>query len=240
MSQSKKKDNILLVGFPSNGLIGTFTVSYIVKTLKMKQVGEIEIPELPPALFIENGEIFGPIRIYKKENLYVVISDIPFPIDIAYIFAKSVIQVVKKHKIDKTIIISGLEAMNIENKNPKVYGLVTHKSLEVLLYENNIPKFLSGTIFGTDAAVISAFRGSNIPTVMLYAECHPLFPDPKASIHAITVISKILKIQIDVKDIKENLEFLRIQHRKLMQQTIGALQQDQRAEPGKKMPQIYK
>ncbi len=240
MNQSKKKDNILLVGFPSNGLIGTFTVSYIVKTLKMKQVGEIEIPELPPALFIENGEIFGPIRIYKKENLFVVMSDIPFPIDIAYVFAKSVLQVVKRNKIDKVIIISGLESRDIENKNPKVYGLVTHKSLEVLLYENNIPKFLSGTIFGTDAAVISAFRGSNIPTVMLYAECHPLFPDPKASIHAITIISKILKIQIDVEDIKKKLEHLRIEHRKLMQLTIDALQQDQRAESDKKMPQIYK
>ena len=206
----------------------------------MKQIGEIEMSELPPALFIDDGEIFGPIRIYKKENLYVVISDIPFPIDIAYIFAKSVIQVVKKHKIDKTIIISGLETMDKENKNPKVYGLVTHKSLEVLLYENNIPKFLSGSIFGTDAAVISALRMSNIPTVILYAECHPLFPDPEASIHAITVISKILKIQIDVRDIKKKLEFLRIQHRKLMQQTIDALKQDQRADSGKTMPQIYK
>jgi len=240
LSQSKKKDNILLVGFPSNGLIGTFTISYIVQTLKMKQIGEIEMPELPPTLFIDDGEIFGPIRIYKKENLYVVISDIPFPIDIAYIFAKSVIQVIKRHKIDKTIIISGLEIMDIENKNPKVYGLVTHKSLEVLLYKNDIPKFLSGSIFGTDAAVISALRMSNIPTVMLYAQCHPLFPDPKASIHAITVISKILKIQIDVKDIKKKLEFLRIQHRKLMQQTVDALQQDLGAEPRKKMPQIYK
>ncbi len=206
----------------------------------MKQIGEIEMPELPPALFVDNGEIFGPIRIYKKKNLFVIISDIPFPTDIAYIFAKSVIQVVKTNKIDKAIIISGLESMDKENKSPIVYGLITHKSLEALLYENDIPKFLSGTIFSTDAAVISALRMSNIPTVMLYAECHPLFPDPKASIHAITVISKILKIQIDVKDIMKKLEFLRIQHRKLMQQTIDALQQDQGAEPRKKMPQIYK
>lgn len=240
MNQSKAKENVLLVGFPSNGLIGTFTISYLVHSLNMKQIGEIEMPELPAGLFVDNGEIFGPIRIYKKENNFVVVSDIPFPSDIAYIFAKSVIQVAKRNKIDKTIIISGLESMDIENKSPKVYGLITHKSLESFLYENDIPKFLSGTIFGTDAAVISTLRTSNIPTVMLLAECHPLFPDPKASIHAITVISKILKIQIDVKDIKENLEFLRIQHRKLMQQTIDALQQDQRAEPSKKMPQIYK
>ena len=240
MNQSKAKENVLLVGFPSNGLIGTFTIAYIVNSLNMKQIGEIEMPELPPSLFVDNGEIFGPIRIYKKENLFVIISDIPFPTDIAYIFAKSVIQVAKRNKIDKTIIISGLESMDIENKNPKVYGLITHKSLESFLYENDIPKFLSGTIFDTDAAVISALRGSNIPTVMLYAECHPLFPDPKASIHAITIISKILKIQIDVKDIKKKLEFLRIEHRKLMQQTIDALQLDQGAEPRKKMPQIYK
>jgi uncharacterized protein len=75
---------------------------------------------------------------------------------------------------------------------------------------------------------------------MLYAECHPLFPDPKASIHAITIISKILKIQIDVKDIEKKLEYLRIEHRKLMQQTIDVLRQDQGVESEKKMPQIYK
>jgi uncharacterized protein len=240
VSQSKKKENILLVGFPSNGLIGTFTISYLVKTLKMKQIGEIEMPELSPVLFIENGEIFGPIRIYKKENLFVIMSDIPFPIKIAHLFAKSVIEVAKRNKINKTIIISGLQSLDTENKNPKVFGLVTHKSLEIVLYENVIPKFLSGTIFDTDAVVISALRRSNIPTIMLYAECHPLFPDPIASVRAITIISKILKIQIDVKDIEKKLEHLRIEHRKLMQQTIDAFYQDQEAEPRKKMPQIYK
>ena len=206
----------------------------------MKQVGEIEMPELSPVLFIENGEIFGPIRIYKKENLFVIMSDIPFPIKIAHLFAESVIEVAKRNKIDKTIIISGLQSLDTENKNPQVFGLVTHKSLEIVLYENVIPKFLSGTIFDTDAVVLSALRRSNIPTIMLYAECHPLFPDPIASVRAITIISKILKIQIDVKDIKKKLEHLRIEHRKLMQQTIDAFQLDREAEPRKKMPQIYK
>jgi len=240
LSQFKKKDNILLVGFPSNGLIGTFTISYLVHYLKMKQIGEIEMPELPPALFIDNGEIFAPIRIYKKENLFVIMSDIPFPIDIAHVFAKSVMEVAKKNKIGKVIIISGLDAMDIENKKPKVYGLVTHKSLEGLLYQNDIPKFLAGTIFGTDAAVIYALRASNIPTLVLYAECHPFFPDPKASVHAITILSKILKIRIDTSGIKKKLEFLRIQHRNLMQETIEALQQQQGKEPARRIPHIYK
>ncbi len=237
---SEKKDNTLLVGFPSNGLISTFTSSYLIQTLKMKQIGEIDIPELPPTLFIENGEIFGPIRIYQKENLFVIMSDTPFPFNLAYVFAESVIHVVKKHKIDRVLIVSGLEPINIKNINPKVYGIVTHNSLDNLLYENDIPKFLSGTIFGTDAAVISTLRGANIPTVMLYTECHPLFPDQKAAILAISILSKILKVQIDEKDVTKKLEFLHIQYRKLMQQTIDVLQQNQGMPPKRKTPQIYK
>jgi len=63
-----KSENILLVGFPSNGLVGTFTISYLIHYLGMKQIGEIDHPDLPPTLFVENGEILTPIRIYKKKQ----------------------------------------------------------------------------------------------------------------------------------------------------------------------------
>ena len=88
--------------------------------------------------------------------------------------------------------------------------------------------------------MISTLRGANIPTVMLYTECHPLFPDQKAAILAISILSKILKVQIDEKDVTKKLEFLHIQYRKLMQQTIDVLQQNQGMPPKRKTPQIYK
>ncbi len=196
-------------------------------------------PGLMPTLFIENGEIFGPIRIYNKDNLYVIMSDLPFEPDLAYEFSKSVIEFAKEKKIEKTIIVSGLESQLRDPKTPKAYGLVTHKVLEKLLYDNEIPKFLAGTIFGTDAAVISAFRESNIPALVLYCECHPFFPDPEASVLAITVLSKILKVKIDTTEIQKKLEHLRIQHRNLMQETIAALQQQAEKQPTRRMPHIY-
>ena len=205
----------------------------------MRQIGEMEHPGLMPTLFIENGEIFGPIRIYKKENLFVIISDLPFNPELAYEFAESLIDFCKKKKIGKVVIVSGLESPNRDPKKPKAYGLITHPSLEKTLYENDIPKFLSGTIFGTDAAVLSTFRASNIPALVLYAECHPFFPDPEASVHAITVLSEILKVKIDTTDIKKKLEHLRIQHRNLMQETINALQSLQEKQPPSRMPKIY-
>jgi uncharacterized protein len=242
MSLTKKstKDNILLVGFPSNGLVGTFTISYLVHNLEMKQIGEIDHPDLPPTLFVEDGEILPPIRIYKKNNIYVIMSDLPFDPFIAYDFAESILEYCKKNQIKKIIIVSGMESINRDPKSPKIFGLVTHQSLEKVLYDYGIPKFLSGSIFGTDASMITAFRKSQVPALVLYAECHPFFPDPEASIVAITTVAKILNVKVNTRDIQKKIEWLRIQHRNLMEETIRSLQLQQKEKIPTRAPQIYR
>ena len=124
MKVSKKisPENILLIGFPSNGLVGTFTISYLINNLGMKQIGEIDHPDLPPTLFVEDGEILPPIRIYKKNNIFVIISDLPFDPYLAYVFAESILQYCKKNNIQKIIIVSGMETINGDPKAPKIYG----------------------------------------------------------------------------------------------------------------------
>ncbi|QUC64575.1 proteasome assembly chaperone family protein [Nitrosopumilus sp. K4] len=234
------KENILLVGFPSNGLVGTFSISYLIHYLGMKQIGEIDLPDLPPTLFVENGEILSPIRIYKKDNIFVIISDLPFDPYHANNFSESVLQYCKNNDIKKIIIVSGMETINREPKTPKIYGLATHQPLEELLYKNEIPKFLAGSIFGTDAAIITVFRKSKTPALILYAECHPFFPDPEASILAITTLAKVLNVKVDTTDIKKKMERLRIQHRNLMEETIRALQQQQQDKQTGRAPQIYR
>ncbi|MEJ2259676.1 MAG: PAC2 family protein, partial [Nitrosopumilaceae archaeon] len=42
VSKKSTKESVLLVGFPSNGLVGTFTISYLVHHLQMPQIGEID------------------------------------------------------------------------------------------------------------------------------------------------------------------------------------------------------
>lgn len=241
MKDSKlSKENILLVGFPSNGLVGTFSISYVVHYLGMKQIGEIEHPDLPPTLFVENGKILAPIRIYKKDNIFVIISDLPFDPHRAYDFSESILRYCKNNDIKKIIVVSGMETINREPNTPKIYGLVTHQSFEEILYENQIPKFLTGSIFGTDAIIITVFRKSKIPVLILYAECHPFFPDPEASILAITTLAKILNVKVDTTDIKKKMERLRIQHRNLMDETVRTLQNQQQEKAPGRTPQIYR
>ena len=91
------QENTLLVGFPSNGLVGTFSISYLIYHLKMRQIGEIEIPDLPSTLFVEGGEIFTPIRAYNKNNIFVIISDVPFDQYLAEKFALAVHEFYKEN-----------------------------------------------------------------------------------------------------------------------------------------------
>jgi uncharacterized protein len=236
---NQQNENILLLGFPGNGLIGTFTISYLISHLKMKPIGEISHPELLPTLFVENGEIIGPIRIYKKDNLYAIISDIPIYPEIAYDFVTSIAEYCKKQKISKVIVPSGVNAQDTDRKDVKTYGLATDESLEKMLYENDIAKFIAGTIIGTDATIITTFRNYKIPLLILYTSCHPFFPDPQASIDAITSLAKVLKVQVDTTQIQKRIDYLRIQHRNLMQETIEALQQQEKQLPTK-APPIYR
>jgi uncharacterized protein len=240
VSKTVSQENILVVGFPSNGLIGTFTISYLIHNLDMKQIGELDHPELPPTLFVEDGEILAPIRIYKKNNIFIIMSDLPFDPNLAYDFAESILEYCKKNDIRKIIIVSGMETINNDPKAPKIYGLVTHQSLEEILYTNQISKFLAGSIFGTDAAMITVFRKSKIPALILYAECHPFFPDPEASIIAISTLTKILNIKVDTTDIQKKMEHLRIQRRNLMEETIRALQKQNPENQPTRAPQIYR
>lgn len=230
-------ENTLLVGFPSNGLVGTFSISYLIFNLKMKHVGDIELPDLPPTLFVENGEILAPIRVYNKKNIFIVISEIPFNQYLAEGFSLAIHDFCIKNKIKKIMIVSGIETIHQKDETTKIYGLATHAEIDNLLYENQIPKFLDGTIFGTDAAIISVFRKSDIPALFLYAECHPYFPDPEASVVAIVTLAKILDIKVDTQEIKNRMDKLRIQYRRLMEETIRTLQQNK---PKHSTPQIYR
>lgn len=231
------REKTLLVGFPSNGLVGTFSISYIIHHLTMRQIGEIEMPDLPSTLFVEGGEILAPIRVYNKNNIFVIISDVPFDQYLAGEFALAVQEFCKKNAIKKIVIVSGMESVNQKKDTQKIYGLITHPVLESILYNNQIPKFLDGSIFGTDAAIISVFRKTKIPALILYAECHPFFPDPEASIIAIATLAKILDIKVVISDIRNRIDTLRIQHRNLMEETIRALQQQDKKT---RIPQIYR
>ncbi len=232
-----KNPSVLFVGIPGPGLIGTISVSYLVHALDMEIVGEIENLDVTPVVFIDDGEIFGPIRIYKSGPIYAVLSDMPIDFDMAAGFSQSLIDFSQKNGIDMIVFPSGIHAAEKDPNKIKTFGLSTDERLEAVTYESDIPKFLTGMIAGPDATILTYLKNSSIPTLILFTECNFFFPDPESAMHSIKTISKIIKREIDLTEFKKQMNYLRLQGRQLMEKTLNILQQEGESQ---KPPQIYK
>jgi uncharacterized protein len=239
LEKTAKLPSMLFVGIPGPGLIGILALNYVIHSLKMDIVEEIEHSDLSNIIFIDNGELYGPVRIYKKNAFHVVISDVPIDYVVAEDFTESIIDFSKKNKIDAIVFLSGIHTADRNLENSKTYGLVTDEKLDKVLYENEIPKFLSGMIAGPDAMILTKLKNSPVPTIVLYTECNLFFPDPTAAVHTIKTISRILKTEIDVTEFKKQIDFLRLQGRQLMEDTLTILNPE-KAKPAVPAPQIYK
>lgn len=236
-NQLVESPSVLLLGIPGPGLIGTITTTYIIHALKMDLVGEIA--NSPTTIvFVDNGQIMGPVRIYKKDNLFAILSDIPIDYDNAVDFTESVIEFSKKNNVDLIVFMSGIHVPERNISNLKTYGLVTHEKLEKILYDNEIPKFLSGVISGPDATILAQLKNSSMPTIAFNTECNYFFPDPDAAMQTIKIIAQITKKNIDLTEFKKQMDYLRLQNRQLMEDTLNVLQAQQ--ESSTTPPQIYK
>ncbi|SRR5579875_401599 len=231
------KPSVLIIGIPGPSLIGTLAVSYLVHALDMEIVGEIENMEATPVVFIDSGEIFGPIRIYRSGSTYAVLSDLPIDYEMAVSFSQSVIDFAEKNGIDMILLPNGIQAVSKEPGNIKTFGLSTDEKLDSVMYENEIPKFLTGMIAGPDATILTNLKNSTVPSLILLTQCNFFFPDPESAMQSIKVISSIIKRDVDLTEFKTQMNYLRLQGRQLMEDTLNILQQEREPQTP---PQIYK
>ncbi len=218
-SQEITNEKILIVAFPSVGLVGAFATSYLVTQLQMKDMGELEFAEISPTYTIKNGEIYGPIRIYNKDNIYAILASIPLsPISTYDLIIKS-IEFAKNNNIKKLIIPRGLEVSKEYKDEPKSYGLAVNNISKPLLDEHNLPIIPGATILGADASVISALKNSEILCIVLYTTCRMMMPDDDAIIKAVNTLADVINVKVETEQFEERLEKISKENEKLIEET---------------------
>ncbi len=218
-SEEIANEKLLIVAFPSAGLVGAFATSYLTAQLEMKDIGELEFTKVSPSYVIKNGEIYGPVRIYNKDNIYAILSHIPLsPISTYDLIIKS-IEFAKNNNIKKIIIPRGLEMDENDKSDPISYGLAANKNSKSLLDEYNLPSIPDVTVFGADASVISALKNSEVLSVVLYTTCRRMLPDDDAIIRSIKTLAGIIKVKVETEKFEERLEKISKENEKLIEET---------------------
>jgi len=218
-SEDMRDEKFLIVAFPSLGLVGSFATSYLITQLQMKDIGELEIAKISPAYRINDGEIFGPVRIYNKDNIYAILEDIPLnPIATYDLIIKS-LEFAKTNNIKKIIIPRGLEVGEDFKEKPISYGLAVNKNSKSLLSEYNLPLVPGATVLGVDASIISALKNSDAASIVLYTTCRMMLPDDDAIIKSIKTLSGIIKVKVETEKFEERLEKINMNNQKMIDDT---------------------
>jgi len=235
LSESK---TVVIIGFPSTGLVGAFAVSYLVKALDMERIDELESKEIPPSIFIQNGKVYGPFQIYNKDNIYVILSNVLLSSKSTHDFIQSGLEYANKVNADHVIIPRGMTIMGPQQDFPKSFGLTVTEQSKNLLNEFKLPIIVEASVVGADAGAISALKKSSVPSLILYTICNMKFPDADAIVKAVETMADMINVTVDTSKFEEKLEQISKDNERLIEQTKKMYEKPSEKPPSMPSPGI--
>jgi len=214
----------IICGLPDVGLVGTIAASHLISKLKLAEIAYLRSDLLPPVVMLEKGLPHSPVRMFGNEDLIVLNSEIAIPSSSVYSVIESVIDWISNKKAEMVFTLGGLPTPNRhEIEKPKIFGAASDETLLKILDENGIQVIQRGFLVGPQALILSYCAERNIPAVALLAESFYNYPDPQASSVVIQALNRIIDIEIDVSELIEKGEEVRLAMRDMMRRTQAEL-----------------
>ena len=218
------KNPRVLEGLPDVGLVGTIATSFIVEKLNYKEIGYIESDLFPPVMVIHDGALKNPFRIYSSEDdsVVVVLSEVAVPPKAVYPLTTALADWF--HKIDANQPVISIKGLPVKDRmditKPEIFGVGNNAAAVTKLKDKQIELLEEGFIAGTYAMMLRECAKRKIGAISLLAQCFPVYPDPGAAAAAIESIQKFVSdLNVDVGQLLENAEEIKLKARDLMQQT---------------------
>src|SRR5271170_1417103 len=111
------KGAMMVIGFPTHGLVGSVAASYLVHTLDMASVAYMTSETFPPTVIMEEGVVSAPVRFYASklvcgvdrscEQLVVVISDIQPPAGMLNALGRELLDWAEAKEVQLVVAVEG-------------------------------------------------------------------------------------------------------------------------------------
>jgi len=234
------KSPIVIEGLPDVGLVGTIAASYIVEKMDYAKIGYVESDLFSPIMVVHDGKLHNPFRLYGNEQVVVVLSETVILPDAVYPMTRALTDWFKVIGAELVISVTGLPAKNrIDIEKPEVFGVADNDAAVKKLKDKEIELLEEGFIAGTYAIMLRECKKRSLNAISLLGQCFPVYPDPGAAASAIKALDKFVPLGIDVSDLIEKEEEIKVKARDLMRQTTLSSQQMQKSAE-QDMPIMYR
>jgi len=218
-------EKTVLIGFPGSGLVGSIALQYLVDQMDFEQVGAITSKYFPPVALMTKGVINAPVRIYEKDHLAAIISDVPIHPMICYEVANGVMDWLDLFDVREIVTVAGIITNEPEKR---VFGVATSSGTLQRIEDQTIILPM-GSISGIAASILTECKTRGIPGIGLLGETVNT-PDPRSSAATIEVLNKIYNLNLDVQPLLEQaveIEETMSQIAEQVQKTEGAPRREQ-------------
>jgi uncharacterized protein len=229
----KKEDlsqSMLVVAFPTVGLISSIAGHFIIDTLKLEEIGAITSREFMPATVIHRSKPSPPVRIYagkkkcgpegKCEQLTVIISEFMPPYNIIKPLADKILDWAEEKGIEPIVALEGTHAVGPKKKDMKVYGVGSNKDMKKILKNYKIKETIEGMITGVNGVLLYEGVLQRLNVMCLLSEAHTQYPDSRAAGNLLKKLDIMLpEIKIDPEPLYKEAEEIEKKIRQFMEQS---------------------
>ena len=218
--ESIPSNAIMLHGLPDVGLVGLIATSYIISELDLAEVAYVDTDLMPPVIVLHDGLPHAPLRIFGNNRLLAVISEIAIPANSVHAIMRAIMNWGHSKKVKMILSIGGLPVENRQDlTEPKVFGAASHRELIRLLQEKKLEILREGYMVGPQALTMRYCAEKGILGIAFLAQSYYNYPDPEAAAAAIKEVAKIVDIKVDVSQLIQKGEEIRLKARDIMKRT---------------------
>jgi uncharacterized protein len=205
------KNSMLVVAFPTVGLISSIAGHFIIDTLNLEPIGTILSDKFMPATVVHKSVPSPPVRIYSGEkqcgpnesckNLALVISEFMPPNGLIRPLVNSIFNWAEKKGCQIVLTFEGIHALDEQNmKKPRIFGIATTNEMKKQLDCLKIKQTNDGMITGVSGVLLYQGQLMEKDVICMLAESHAKYPDSRAAAELIKKLDKMLpEIKIDPK-----------------------------------------
>lgn len=224
-------DSMLVIAFPTVGLISSIAGHFIIDTLKLKEIGAIVSPYFSPTTVIHNFNPSPPVRIYagKKicgpdgscEQIAVIISEFMPPLELIKPLSDKIFNWSEEKKCKIIVALEGTHAIDDKNqKKLKIYGVGSNPRMKKTLKKFDIEQTKEGMITGVTGVLLYDGVLTKKDIICLLAEAHTSYPDARAAANLLDKLDIMLPgIKIDPEPLYKEAETIEKNIRKFIKQS---------------------
>lgn len=200
------ESGMMIIGFPSVGLVSSIATNYVVRTSGLNRIAGILSSDFPPYTLINSGVPSPPVRIYAgdrkctstelcKQIVAVVAEFMPKPETVKPL-AEALLDYCAEKGIRTVVTLEGVARPG--NTDAPPMGVGSTPAARDMLARYGVEEMKEGIISGISGVLLYEGERRDLDVMCLLGTARSEFPDARGSARLLEVVAKMLpELKID-------------------------------------------